>query len=174
MVTRILVISDNHGIDNEMAQLLADYRQNVDYIVHCGDSEFPTTHSTWSLVDSVVKGNMDFDAHYSVENIINMPFGKVYSTHGHLCRVNFSREHLATVAKQNGAKLAFYGHTHVLCVEKIDDVICINPGSFNHSRGNVPERTYAIVTIDEQNVSVTFFNHKRQHLEKLDKTLRVE
>lgn len=168
MVVKILTISDNHGIDHEMVQLLADYRDSVDYIVHCGDSEFPKQHSVWSLVDVSVKGNMDFGENYPLDSLLNTPIGKIYVAHGHLLSVNGTRIRLANEAKENGANIAFYGHTHVLGAEMVEGVLCINPGSFNHSRGSVPKRTFAIISIDETSVTVQYFDEKRQHLSKLD------
>lgn len=174
MVVKILVISDNHTIDDEMTQLLAHYRDNVDYIVHCGDSEFDKQHSVWSLVDVVVKGNMDFGYDYPTDKVIPMSFGNLYVTHGHFVGVNESRKRLAMIAKDNGAKIAFYGHTHVLNAEYIEGVLCINPGSFNHSRGPVRQRTFAIVTVKDKEVSIAYFNHHNEHLTTLDKTFRIE
>lgn len=168
MVVKILAISDNHSIDHEMVQLLADYRDSVDYIVHCGDSELPKQHSVWSLVDVFVKGNMDFGEDYPLDSIVNTPIGKIYVAHGHLLSVNSTCKRLAHVAKENSAIMAFYGHTHVLGAEMIEDVLCINPGSFNHSRGSVPKRTFAIICIDDTTITVQYFDDKRQHLTKLD------
>lgn len=168
MVIKILAISDNHGIDDEMVQLLADYRDSVDYIVHCGDSEFSKQHSVWSFVDASVKGNMDFGENYPIESVFKTSAGKVYVTHGHLLGVNRGRLQLSYEAKEKGAGIAFYGHTHVLGAEVINDVLCINPGSFNHSRGSVPKRTFAIVCIDDTLITVQYFDEKRQHLTSLD------
>lgn len=168
MVVKLLLISDNHGIDNEMVQLLADYRDSVDYIVHCGDSEFPKQHSVWSLVDVSVKGNMDFGENYPLDSVLNTPVVKIYVAHGHLLSVNSTRTRLAYEAKENGASIAFYGHTHVLGAEIVEGVLCVNPGSFNHSRGSVPKRTFAIVSIDDTTITVQFFDEKRQHLISLD------
>lgn len=172
MVVKILAISDNHGIDDEMVQLLADYRDSVDYIVHCGDSEFRRQHSVWSLVDVAVKGNMDFGENYSLDSAFSTAIGKIYVAHGHLLGVNGGRTQLALAAKENYASIAFYGHTHVLGAEMINGVLCINPGSFNHSRGSVPKRTFAIVSIDDEAITVQYFDEKRQHLTQLDKIFK--
>ncbi|UTW68917.1 metallophosphoesterase family protein [Anaerobacillus sp. HL2] len=40
---KVLIISDSHGLKEELFELLNRYEKEVDAIVHCGDSELPKT-----------------------------------------------------------------------------------------------------------------------------------
>ncbi|NEW61793.1 YfcE family phosphodiesterase [Granulicatella sp. zg-ZJ] len=165
---KILVISDSHGIEEEMLELLRYYRDKVDYIIHCGDSELNENHEVWSLCDSVVKGNNDFYAPFDNYQIVKAGDENIFVAHGHMHVVSFTRAQLANAAYENKCRIALYGHTHILKVEDEEGVACINPGSFNHSRGPIKERTYAIVSVDGNIVDVEFYKHDRTRLEGLE------
>lgn len=167
---RILVVSDSHGITRELENLLDYYRDDVDIILHCGDSELMGIDTIWHLVDGVVKGNVDFDPTFETEWIQQLKDMSIFMTHGHLYRVNYTREELARAAKDKGCRIALYGHTHVLSHEMINDVLCINPGSFNHSRGPVDERTYMLLSLEEQQVHIRYYKHDHTPLSHLDAT----
>lgn len=169
----VLVISDSHGIKEELVELLAYYRDKVDYIVHCGDSEYDSSDTAWGLVDVVVRGNMDFDIEYPRDAVLKTKKCNMFVTHGHFYGVNASRYDAAALAKEQGCAIALYGHTHVLRVEEINGVVCINPGSLHHSRGRVPERTFAMLHFDESMLTVKYFKADRTHLAELDKVVTL-
>lgn len=171
---KILVISDSHSIQMPLYQLLYDWRDKVDLMIHCGDSELLASDTIWQVCDGVVKGNMDFDYNYQSSLVLSKNNVTFYVTHGHLCSVNSNRKQLARLSKEANAKIAFYGHTHILNCEMIDGVICINPGSFNHSRGPINERTFAIITIENDKVTVEYFNQNYQNLSQLTKHFYLE
>lgn len=170
---KLLVISDTHSITDEFYDVIAYYQSTVDAIVHCGDSELDTNDTIWTMIDSVVKGNMDFGMPYPTEDVLTIDNMRFFVTHGHLCGVNAGLNGLSALAVDNRCQIAFYGHTHVLTVQKNNGVICINPGSFNHSRGPVNERTYAIVTLETNAVTVTFYRHDKQKLHELTQTITL-
>ena len=56
---KLLAVSDNHG-DRQILQTIFDaYRDQVDAIFHCGDSEMPVDDPLFKDV-YVVKGNNDY------------------------------------------------------------------------------------------------------------------
>lgn len=169
----ILVISDSHGIKEELVEVLAYYRDKVDYIVHCGDSEYDSRDTAWGLVDVVVRGNTDFDIDYPRASILKTKKSNMFVTHGHLYDVNLSRSDLAREAKEQGCNIALYGHTHVLRVEEINGVVCINPGSLHHSRGRVLESTFAMLHIEDNMLTVKYYKVDRTHIEGLDKIIAL-
>lgn len=148
---KLLVISDSHGykINNEIIDF-----ENCDYNIHCGDSQLAYSDSEMRNFDLKVQGNCDFDKNYPKQDFLNTKYGKIMATHGHYFSVNYGLTDLARFAENEGCSIAFYGHTHVVVAEKVNDVILINPGSIAQSRSRYP-KTYAVVEIKEQsNVTV--------------------
>ncbi|EFR32036.1 YfcE family phosphodiesterase [Eremococcus coleocola] len=164
---KMLVLSDNHGRYDLVMNLLSQWRDKVDYIFHTGDSEFSSGDVIWGLVDGVVKGNMDFDPGYEIETFINTPAGKVALSHGHYYGVNHGLGGVKDLAQTNGAKFMFHGHTHKLYARMEEGILFVNPGSLNHSRGPEPERTFAVVEVNENQIKVDFYDDDQQKLDRL-------
>lgn len=164
---KLLVLSDNHGQYDYVKSLIAKYRPNVDYIIHCGDSEFRPDDPIWQSVDVVVKGNMDFYPAYPDQEILKTPYGKLFITHGHLYQVNWSDEGLRHAANQVGASIVLHGHTHCLRVTRYSDCTLINPGSVSRSRGAYPDSTYALITLDESGVTVDYYSLTHEKIKEL-------
>lgn len=164
-----LVLSDNHGGWAKTNQIIEFYRPNVDLIIHCGDSEFPADDPIWENVDIVVSGNMDFDPQYFQTRTLDCDLGKILVVHGHRNGVNSSNLELIEEAKNMGASFVFHGHTHCLYAEMLDGIFIMNPGSLNHSRGPVNERTYSLVELSDDSISVKFYNDQMDELSSLTK-----
>lgn len=166
-----MVLSDNHGNWKRVYDLISNLRSQVDYIIHCGDSEFDADDPIWEEIDGVVKGNMDYD-NYPPYQIIDTEFGKLYLTHGHLDGVNSGLENLYLKAKEEGAKFIFYGHTHRLKADYVGDTLLLNPGSLSSSRGKYPYLTYAIVEVNEINLEVKYFDDQMANIPELNQVFK--
>ncbi|MCW6663702.1 metallophosphoesterase [Aerococcaceae bacterium NML190073] len=165
---KFLVLSDNHGRWTETQQLIEHFRPQVDYIFHCGDSEFPADDLLWDQVDIVVSGNMDFDPQYLPQQELLTPVGRVFVVHGHRHQVNQSNTRLFELAKHNDYQFVFHGHTHVLYAEYKDGVLICNPGSLNHSRGKHSGCTCAVITVEPKQLTVTYYNDELVALPELE------
>jgi len=56
---------------------------------------------------------------------------------------------LVNAAKQNGCRIALYGHTHLYRTEVVEGVFVMNPGSLDSPRGkNKP--TFGIIELSEK------------------------
>ena len=73
---------------------------------------------------------------------------KILCVHGHEHHVHQGLDTLISVAKQNGCKIALYGHTHLYRTELIDGIYVMNPGSIDSPRDKRPP-SYGIITIDD-------------------------
>lgn len=164
---RFLIMSDNHGRYQKVSELIDQWRPEVDYIFHTGDTEIPVDDPIWQKVDAVVCGNMDFSAGYPLEQVVETPVGKVYLVHGHRHGVNYSLVELRTLANKYHYDFVFYGHTHRLFADYQDGVLYVNPGSLNHSRGDRPERTFAVVTVARDNYFVEYYDDDSQIIPEL-------
>lgn len=164
---KLLVMSDNHGNWPFVNDLIQKYRQEVDLILHCGDSEFPADDPIWDNVDYVVRGNMDFDPQFRLEQVIETPEGKIYMTHGHLSGVNTSNVRLIEQAQQDACQFVFHGHTHALYAQEHQGIFIANPGSISKSRGPYPHSTYMIVTVEDEGIQCEYFDLNFQAISEL-------
>ncbi|MCB6949730.1 YfcE family phosphodiesterase, partial [Roseburia faecis] len=68
----------------------------------------------------------------------------MFVTHGHHYNVKMTLLNLSYKAKEVGADFVFFGHSHILGAELIENTLFLNPGSLLMPSGRT-ERTYAIV-----------------------------
>lgn len=160
---KYLVISDNHGDREILATLFDQYRDQVDGIFHCGDSELKADDAVFKDV-SVVEGNNDPRGEFS-DDIERDDHGEhVFMTHGDLYGVSMGLTHLSLKAQSVNASLVFYGHTHQLAAEMVDDCLYLNPGSISLPRGTYAPvgGTYALIDTTPAIVTVTFYDRQQQ------------
>ncbi len=166
---KVMVISDIHGYSDKLQKVINFMKsEQIDKLIILGDifnnfyelntSSKEISELLWGIADKVVviRGNCDssydetllpvgFDNNY--ETIINGL--RCYFHHGHL-RVNYN----------SSIKLYGYGHTHVARLEKIDNVIYLNPGSIgrprNYSNGSFAVICENVITIFDLNSIVLF------------------
>ncbi|MDQ0230960.1 metallophosphoesterase family protein [Metabacillus malikii] len=151
----VLIISDSHGLTNEIDEITKRHKDEVDLLLHCGDSEL-AKDSEHLAPYSIVKGNCDFGEDFPNEIIHDMNGYKLYMTHGHLYNVKATLMNLKYRAEEIGADIICYGHSHIAAVEKNDNRLFINPGSIRLpvlSR----KKTYAILEVEKDHVNVNFF-----------------
>ena len=148
---KILVISDTHGILWNFNELIERVKP-IDMLLHCGDIEKDEEYIRMAAECPVymVAGNNDLGGRLEKELFIDIGKYHIMITHGHYYSVNYGLNMLVTAAKRKGANIVMFGHTHVPVIERIDDVVLINPGSITIPRqsGRIP--TYAFMEIDEE------------------------
>lgn len=168
---RLIVVSDSHGSDTEIKNLYSTYKGKVDGFVHCGDSELKASDPAMEGY-LAVRGNCDMDSSYP--EVLTEEFGstRILATHGHLYNVKMTLMNLNYLAKENGADIVFFGHSHQLGAEKIEDVLFVNPGSILLPRGR-KERTYALIEKEGDSTSVKFFDHNHQEIVDLSQKFFV-
>lgn len=143
---RVLIVSDSHGLTKELDHLIEKHK-DVDYFIHCGDSELePDSPSIQSFL--TVRGNCDFNERFPEELVKEIGDRTLFVTHGHLFSVKSSLQRLSYRAKELSADIVCFGHSHFLGVEMIEETLFINPGSIRLPRGRM-ERTYVILEILE-------------------------
>lgn len=139
---KLLVISDTHG-DAEVIQRVRERHPDSDAFIHCGDSELPFDHEYLADVKRV-RGNCDRDNRYPEEELFVLSEKKIFVTHGHLFNVKSTTMNLYYRAKELEADVVFFGHSHVLGCELLDNVLFVNPGSLLKPRG-LEDKSYVIV-----------------------------
>lgn len=128
---RILVISDSHGRNDDVAGVIEQVG-HIDMLIHCGDVERGDDYIR-SLVDCpvhMVSGNNDYNLDLPAQDIFNIGDYKVLVVHGHTFCVYRGVERLKQYALQNHIDIVMFGHTHKPYIEIDEDVTILNPEAF--------------------------------------------
>lgn len=130
----VLVLSDSHRILSFMEQCVQ--RVQPDCIIHLGDY-YPDGAELRAMCPGAevyqVPGNCDeYGCDSSLPKILEPTIGGVrfYMTHGHLHHVKQTLFSLLRDARNAGAQIALYGHTHIPdCHQEEDGLWVLNPGA---------------------------------------------
>lgn len=162
---KLLVVSDNHREEKILTEIVQKMRDQVDLMIHCGDSELAPNREPMSNFKAV-KGNNDYGLSYPNELVINAGQEQLYITHGHLQRVNFSLTPLMLTGQEKGASIVSYGHTHQLGAVYDHQMLIINPGSISFPRGEYAKfgGTFAIIDAQPERFIVDYYNRQMEAL----------
>ncbi len=150
---KVLVVSDSHRNDMIVHSLLEEYRDQVDLMVHCGDSE--TSPNELKKIAPfpvyIAAGNCDYNFVGDPEPMFEFEGHTCLVVHGHKQFVNWGTDELADYAKELGADIVFYGHTHKPDYQEYrnDEIIVMNPGSVSEPRQFNLVRTFMIVDFND-------------------------
>lgn len=163
-----LVVSDAHGDMAILRELFTHYRSKMSAMFYVGDSELMANDIVFSGVKTV-RGNMDFDATFKNEVVYNDDLTTIFMAHGHLFDTNYTLTNLLRAGQANHADVILTGHTHQLGVEWYDNTLILNPGSISAPRGQYRDigGTYAILSVTETEIKVTFYNRHMQPVPNL-------
>lgn len=142
---KLALVSDTHGYLGNLVEEIR--KQNVNYIFFMGDGveEADILRDELNIPTFAVAGNNDYFSDAKPELFFVLEKTPIYMTHGHRQSVYYSRSQLASVAESKGAKLVFYGHTHIFRDEWIGDIRLINPGSASFPRDAA--RSFAVLEL---------------------------
>ena len=165
---KILVVSDNHREEKILTEIVQKMGDQVDLMIHCGDSELAHDQEPMSNFKAV-KGNNDYGLSYPNELVINAGQEQLYLTHGHLQRVNFSLTPLILTGQEKGASIVCYGHTNQLGAVYDHQMLIINPGSISFPRGEYAKvgGTFAIIDAQPERFIVDYYNREMEAVPEL-------
>lgn len=156
---KIVVLSDTHG-DGDIIPTVIAQHPDADYYFHCGDSEL--SYDDPRIKDCKrVRGNCDHDVQYPVEEIVTLEDKTIFMTHGHLFNVKSTLTPLYMRAREVGAQIVLFGHSHVLGAELEGDMLFVNPGSLRLPRGR-KEKSYAVIETTTDGYHVQFLDDAHQ------------
>ncbi|MGN0633117.1 MAG: metallophosphoesterase family protein [Oscillospiraceae bacterium] len=145
---RLIVFSDTHG-NFRAAREVVERNQDVYTFIFLGDGESEIDKLRIVYPEKMilnVAGNCDYNSFTPDSDLYNAGKVKVLFTHGHRFGVKYGSEQLVAKAKEIGATVALFGHTHERYYQYIDGVHVLNPGSVSCPRdGRSP--SYAFVDI---------------------------
>ena len=153
---RLLVISDTHGY-LEAAKKVIIERGPWDHVIHLGDSALDAVSLAADLGIDVValRGNNEYPGSPAFEDALKFTAGgaSFYALHGHELDLNpwdqgleEKLAELAARAREAGARVALFGHTHQPLVRELDGVLIVNPGGLGLGDRR---RTCAELVVDE-------------------------
>ena len=158
-----LIFADSHGNINFMLEQIRAH-PDISLIIHAGDCEedalllreiFPQyTYAT-------VPGNNDWMSREPVEKVEFFGGKKIFITHGHTFSVKTGYDKLARKAREIGADVAVFGHTHIPAMEFVNGVWLVNPGPAS--------RMCALLTVEGDQIRIDMIGKKISTVEKLIK-----
>jgi putative phosphoesterase len=142
---RAAVFSDTHG--NNFPMLEAARQAKADVHIHLGDHDRDAQLLRQAFPDIPlyhVCGNCDYAPLAPERLLVELGPVKAFLTHGHLYSVSaYQADWLVYAAREEGAQIAMFGHTHSPFYETVGGVTLLNPGSAG--RGRTPG--WALVTV---------------------------
>ena len=150
---RLLVISDIHGHVRELEAVLnwaQDHAKSggIDAAVFLGDGAADLKRITdvngFSCEWKLVRGNNDFDSSLPLGCILDCGGHRFFLCHGHQYALYSGYDTLAAAAANLDAEAVLFGHAHVPCYKKYNNILMINPGSIGFPRSNIGA-TFAVV-----------------------------
>ncbi len=163
---KLLVVSDSHHEQDCLLRLKEKYENKVDAMIHCGDSELEKDDPAIQGFQTV-RGNCDFGADFPNDLVTQVGDYRIFVTHGHLYNIKMTLMNLRYRARELDADFVFFGHSHELGAELIDQTLILNPGSISLPRGQIRVKTYALIESVPEGVCVKFMDEDDQELTEL-------
>lgn len=143
---KLLILSDSHGDISTLESILKK-EKNIDAVIHLGDggtNMWDIRELTQSVPVYQCQGNCDSSL-YNFSPELNFTSGskKIMACHGHRYNVKSGLNTIYFAAKEKGADICLYGHTHIPNNEYYAGIHLFNPGAVKDGR-------YGIIEIDEE------------------------
>lgn len=147
---RILIISDTHGQQKYLEQIL-DRIGKIDALIHCGDVEGQEDYITalCGCPVYIVAGNNDYFSMLDREIEFDLGPYHIFLTHGHYYGVSINNEGILDEGQSRNADIVMFGHTHKPCLERYKGVTLLNPGSLSYPRQQGKKPSFMLMEIDD-------------------------
>lgn len=145
---RILIVSDTHKSHRNLERVL-EQTVDIDMLIHLGDTE-GGEYYIQALADCpvhIIGGNNDFFSELPREEEFEIQGKHIFITHGHYYYVTMNEEYLKKEAKDRGADIVMYGHTHKPALTREPGLITLNPGSIAYPRQAGRRPSYMIMNM---------------------------
>lgn len=150
---RIIVYSDTHGSFSAHAEIFRR-NENADAFIFLGDGERELDKIKALYPDKTVvnvAGNCDYCSTSLQTDIFMAKNIKILFSHGHTFGVKYSLDRIYYKAKEIGAKIVLFGHTHCRYYSYEDGVHILNPGSASCPRDGKP-KSYAFIDVTDSGI----------------------
>ena len=136
----------------------------VALIIHAGDCEedaedLRAVYPQYTY--ACVPGNNDWISREPTEKLEFFGGKKLFITHGHTYGVKSGLDRLARRAKEIGADVAVFGHTHIPRMEFVNGIWLVNPG--------VATKSCALLTVEDGEIRIDMIG---KNISKIEKVLK--
>ena len=137
---KLLILSDTHrslGFAYDAIE-----KERPDAVLHLGDHLTDAEELSFACQEPdfyYVPGNCDYAPTVPQSLTLELDGVRIFVTHGHLYGVKRDLTALAGAAKDAGARLALFGHTHRALLEEQDSLWLMNPGACGAGRSDFGE-----------------------------------
>ncbi len=148
---RILVISDSHGKNDDVKQVIEQVG-DIDMFIHLGDIERGPDYirELANCETHMIAGNNDYDINLPATDSFMIGDKKVFITHGHRFYVGSGMDRLRQYGIDNGYDIVMFGHTHMPYLEQGEELTILNPGSISYPRQDGRQHTFMIIEVDDK------------------------
>ncbi len=153
---KILIVSDTHRRDGNLQEVI-ERTAPFDMLIHLGDAEGSEDRiAAWCREQNadcevhMLLGNNDFFSSLEREEEIMIGNYKAFLCHGHFYSVSVGYERLVDEARDRGAQIAMFGHTHKPCLDMRKGITVLNPGSLSFPRQDGRRPSYMLMEIDRE------------------------
>ena len=150
---RVIAFADTHGNMRAMREIFMR-NEDAQVFIFLGDGESDLERMRKSYPDKTilsVAGNCDCSSTSPDHDSFVVGDVKILFTHGHNWGVKYSIDRVFYRAKEIGAKVALFAHTHQRFYEYYEDVHILNPGSAAFPRDGKPA-CYAFIDITPKGI----------------------
>ena len=154
---KIAVFSDSHG--QTQAMLRAIRASRPDAVFHLGDYCRDTSLIERGFSDTplyAVRGNGDFASREETTLFLTLGGTRFFLTHGHFYGVKSGFAALLSAAKERGADVVLFGHTHKAYQDYHRGMYVINPGA----TGSYGVHSWAELDVSEKEPGVLTCTHR--------------
>ena len=148
---QVLVVSDSHGrVDN---MIRAVERVQPDYVLHLGDCQRDLEKLRREVPGLPMEGgpgNCDWGSYDQPERLIELGGVRILMLHGHTRNVKSSPMAAMYAAREYGAQVLLFGHTHRPLVDNDGTLLTLNPGA----AGDWEHPTCGVLTIENGKADV--------------------
>lgn len=148
---KLLILSDSHGDIPTLEDILKK-EKGIDAVIHLGDggtNMWDVKELTQNYPVYQCQGNCD-SSFYNFSSEINLTLysKKIMACHGHRYNVKNGLNTIYFAAKEKGADICLYGHTHIPNNEYYAGIHLFNPGAVKDGR-------YGIIELDDDKIHPT-------------------
>jgi len=152
---KILVISDTHGDTGNLEYLVRTLGNRLDLLIHLGDGAHDLDRLPGDTLRGIprllVKGNVDSDFRLPPSRVTEARRRLIYASHGHAALASGSPLPMILAAREAGASVCLFGHTHIPQRTQAEGMLVLNPGSLSRPRGGWGP-TFALLTLPEDGI----------------------
>jgi hypothetical protein len=150
---KILVVSDTHRRISPLIKTVEN--EKFDKLFFLGDDveDGVEIANRLNIIEKyIVRGNGDFYANYPDKIVVEILGHRMLLVHGHKENVKLDLKQLMVLAKKENAESVFYGHTHIPLIDRVENILFLNPGSTTFPRGMDYKKTFAVLDVTKEHI----------------------